>query len=409
MGDPGEGRGTLGPNAPPPSGGWKPRGPLPDRPRSILVVMMSAVGDAVQVLPVVNALRRTFPETHITWVLQPGPHSLVLGHRAVDELVLFRRVRGSGREDGPGWGATAAFSETLGRLREVAAARPDGRFDLLLALQVYFKAGLITALTSARVKLGFDRARARDLNWLFTTHRIPPNPSGAAHIQDQYFEFLRHMGVDPEPLEYGLETSAQERESRRRFFEGLDRPACAVILATSDPRKNWSPRGYAQVLEGLREDFGLQPVLVGGVSPTETSMARAFPARLRDKIVDARQNDLRRLLWLLEGSTLVISPDTGPLHMARALEVPVVGLFGFTNPKRSGPYRLFQELVVDGYARFPGEEYGVSTERRPGGMERITAAMVLEKVDLALRPPPPPSPAPGWPPEGPPGTSPPRR
>jgi len=101
--------------------------------------------------------------------------------------------------------------------------------------------------------------------------------------------------------------------------------------------------------------------------------------------VDARGGGLRRLLWLLDGSALVVSPDTGPLHMARAMEVPVVGLFGFTNPKRSGPYRRFTELIVDGYARFPGEDYRVSMDRRPGGMGRITTGMVMEKVELALR------------------------
>ena len=116
-------------------------------------------------------------------------------------------------------------------------------------------------------------------------------------------------------------------------------------------------------------------------------MAAAVKAAVRTgaTLLDARRNDLRRLLWLLDGSRVVITPDTGPLHMARALEVPVVSLFGFTNPKRSGPYRRFTELIVDGYARFPGEDYPVSMERRAGGMARITPAMVLEKVELALR------------------------
>lgn len=380
MEDPGEGGGRIEGDVAGLSRAWSPSGPLTESPRSILVVMMSAVGDAVQVLPVVNALRRTFPDTHITWVLQPGPHSLVRGHGAVDRFVLFRRPRGLAPSSSIG-----PFLETTSNLREMAASRPGGHFDLLLALQVYLKAGLIAALAPARVKLGFDRARARDLNWLFTTHRIPPNPAGAAHIQDQYFEFLRHLGVDPEPLEYGLEITAEERDTQRRFFGSLDRPACAVVVATSDPRKNWVPEGYARVLDGLRTDFGLLPVIVGGLSPAETRMAGEIRARVREEVIDARADDLRRVLWLLDGSALVISPDTGPLHMARALEVPVVGLFGFTNPKRSGPYRLFQDLVVDGYARVPGEEYGVSTERRPGGMARITTSMVLEKVHRALR------------------------
>ena len=93
---------------------------------------------------------------------------------------------------------------------------------------------------------------------------------------------------------------------------------------------------------------------------------------------------IRRLVWLLDGSALVVSPDTGPLHVARALDVPVVGLFGRTNPKRTGPYGRFQDLVVDGYATHPGEAYPITPAYRDG-MRRITPEMVEEKIRLARR------------------------
>ena len=114
-------------------------------------------------------------------------------------------------------------------------------------------------------------------------------------------------------------------------------------------------------------------------------MAGEVTRLARVPVLNARKNDLRHLLWLLDGSALVISPDTGPLHMARAMDTPVVGLYGFTNPKRSGPYARFQDLVVDGYAMYPGEEYPLNRERRRGGMGRITPRMILEKVELALK------------------------
>jgi heptosyltransferase I len=363
---------------------WQPLGPLEAPPRSVLVVMLSALGDAVQVLPVVNALRRAFPNTEITWVLQPGPYSLVKGHPAVDEFVCFPRGQ-------RGRGFTSVVSGIRGigtavmTLKDVARRKPGGVFDLLLDLQVYLKAGLLTALTPARVKLGFDWRRARDLNWLFTTHRIPPNPNRFGHIQDQYFEFLRHIGVDPEPLEYRLDLTDEERASQRSFFSSIDRPVCALVVGTSDPRKNWTPEGYAEVISRIRSEFGLAPILVGGRSPLEEGMAQTILALSGGSVLDARGGGLRRLLWLLDGSALVVSPDTGPLHMARAMEVPVVGLFGFTNPKRSGPYRRFTDLVVDGYARFPGEGYRVSMDRRRGGMGRIAADEVIAKVALALQ------------------------
>ena len=126
----------------------------------VCIVMMSAVGDAVHVLPVVNALKRRHPASRVTWVLQPGPATLVRGHPAVDDILLFDRARGPG-----------GFLDIRRALR-------TREFDLALALQVYFKAGIITSFVRAPVKLGFDRARARDLNWLFTSHRIPARAEG---------------------------------------------------------------------------------------------------------------------------------------------------------------------------------------------------------------------------------------
>lgn len=352
-------------------------------PRSILIVMMSAIGDAVQVLPVVNALKRAFPRIHITWLIQPLPHSLVADHPAVDEFVIFRR--GSRRKTPAALTAAARELSRVGdRLREVGRRQPGGAFDLVLDLQVYLKAGILTGLAPGRMKLGFDWRRTRDLNWLFTTQRIPPNPLGSSHTQDQYFEFLRYLGVEPEPVLYGLELTPEERREQKRFFDALDRPACSVILTTSDRRKDWRADGYATVLNALYHDFGLLGMVVGGRSPQEIRAVREVTRLTSAPVLNATQDGLRRLLWLLGGSQLVISPDTGPLHMARAVEVPVVGLYGFTNPRRSGPYRRYEDLVVDGYARYPGEEYPICMRRRRKGMRRIRPEMVLEKVQLAL-------------------------
>jgi heptosyltransferase I len=339
-----------------------------DAPRSIAIVMLSALGDAVHVLPVANALRRAWPAARITWMIQPLPHRLVMGHHAIDDFILFERRRGLS--------AWRSYTD----LRRAFAGR---HFDLLLALQVYFKAGIITALAPATVKLGFDRNRARDLNWLFTNDRIPPRPVG--HVQDQYFEFLEHLGVDPHPIEWRIDFSHDERASQRAFFGMLDRPACAIVVGTSKPEKNWAPERYARVIDAIDRDFALQPLLVGGPAPIERQAAARIRKLSKAPIIDTLGNDVRRLAWLLHGSRLVISPDTGPLHLARALDTPVIGLFGYSNPKRYGPYRKFTDLVVDGYARYPGEEYPPSMEWRPGGMARVSEETVLKKVDHALR------------------------
>lgn len=332
-------------------------------PREIAVVMLSALGDAVHVLPVVNALKRQWPAARITWVIQPVPHQLVQGHQAVDEFIMFRRRRGA-----EAWRSYTELTRSL-----------DGRrFDLLINLQVYLKAGLITSVMKADVKLGFDRRRARDMNWLFTTHRIPARPTG--HVQDQYLEFVEHLGIDPRPIEWRLELTESEGAAQREYFELLDRPACGIVVGTSKLEKNWAPERYARLLEAVESDYGMQPVLLGGPSPAERAAADAILHATRARPIDALADDVRRLLWLLDGCALVISPDTGPLHIARALDRPVVGLYGYTNPKRYGPYGR-PEQVVDGYARFAGESYGIDQKYRIDGMDRITVDMVLAGID----------------------------
>ncbi len=329
--------------------------------------MLSAIGDAVHVLPVANALRRGVPGVRLTWVIQPVPHRLVHNHPAIDEFIVFERRRGLK--------GIGAFVETRRELRR-------REFDLVIGLQVYFKAGLLTWFASAPVKLGFDRRRARDLNWLFTTHRIPPHPN--QHVQDQYFEFLDYLDVPHDPPEWGIVITAEEREAQRRFFESIERPVCAVVLGSSKPRKDWPAERYARLLEIIESDFGFTVVIVGGPSAGERQAAEAVLGATRAAPLNELGDDLRRLTYLIDGSDLLVSPDTGPLHIARALETPVVGLYGFTNPKRTGPYRKYEDLVVDGYARHAGEDYPINMEYRPDGMSRITVEMVVEKLERAV-------------------------
>jgi heptosyltransferase I len=343
------------------TGAWKGAPP-----REICIVMLSAIGDAVHVLPVANALKRAWPDCRITWVIQPTAYQLVRNHIAIDEFIIFRRRRGI-----QSW---RSFREIMDEMR-------DRRFDLLLGLQVYFKAGLITALAPAGVKLGFDRARARDGQWLFTNERI--SPRGHRHVQDQYFEFLEHLGIDPKPITWSLTLSEKERAAQKDFFRSLGRPACAVVVATSKREKNWSVDGYVHVLDEVASRHGLIPIIVGGPSEEERRIADEVQRRTRTEVLNLVGDDLRRLLWLIEGSALLIAPDTGPLHIGRAVRTPVVGLFGHTNPKRSGPYQVDRDLIVDGYAEYPNEEYPI-TPRYRNGMERVSPDEVLAKVSSAV-------------------------
>ena len=330
--------------------------------KRIAIVMMSAIGDAVHVLPVINSIRAAAPDAQITWIIQPGPHALVAEHPAVDEFIVFHRKAG--------WRA----------FRDLHRATRGKRFDLVINLQVYLKAGLITAMLDAPRKLGFDRARARDLNWLFTNEQIPPHPY--QHVQDQYFEFLDHLGV-PRVLEWRLGSTTEEQERYRDLLPSSECPTVAMVLATSKPQKDWPAERYTELIDRLHGEMGVRTALVGGRSGRELAAALVIRERATHQPLDLLAWDLRRLVYLLERTDVVVTPDTGPMHMAVALGTPTVAMVGYTNPRYGGPYHRFHDLLIDAY-RDPEEEDPPVWGKREDRLQRITTEQVLDKVGVAL-------------------------
>lgn len=326
------------------------------------VVMLNTIGNAVHVLPVLNAIKRHHPESRIEWIMQPAIESLIRGHPAVDEVVRYERSAG-----------VRGLVELRRRLRR----RP---YDVVLDFQDYFKAGLVTAFTRAPVKVGFDRARARDLSWLFTNRRLDPGP--VRHQQDQYLEFLDAIDVPVRGVEWRLGPWPQERAWQAEYLGRFARPVAALVIGATRPERTWVPERWVELVDALHHDFDLQPLLIGGRSDAETELAAAIVERVEAPVVNAvGALGLREMVAVLDGAHLVVSLDTGPLHVAVAVGTPVVALLGFSNPRWSGPYH-FRELMVDAYGD-PGEEYPASREWRPGRMQRITVSQVVAKVALA--------------------------
>jgi heptosyltransferase I len=328
---------------------------------SVCIVMMSAIGDAVHVLPVINAIKRHQPSSRITWVLQPGPASLVRGHPSVDDIVIFDRSSGA-----------RGFTNVRRELR-------SRQFDLLLNLPVYLKAGLVTAMSGAKVRLGFDAARARDMNWMFTTNRIPASP--VKHVQDQYFEFLAEMGIVWEPIQWNLGPWPDELAMQKEWVASVGREYAAIVVATSKPDKDWIPERWASVVDILEKQYGLRSVLVGGNSPREVEAADRIARISSSSPISALGSGLRKLVSILDASSLVLAPDPGPLHMSVAIDKPVISLIGYSDPRRTGPYRKFHDLVIDAY-HDPGETAPVTMETRNGRMDRIAVADVAAKLEV---------------------------
>jgi len=323
--------------------------------------MMSAIGDAIHALPLVNSIRASAPDVHLTWVIQAVPLQLFQGHPAVDEFVLFRRELG--------W---RAFPDFRRRVRDL-------RFDLVLDPHVFFKAGLVTAMLRAPRRIGYDRARAPDLNWIFSNERIAPRPR--AHAQDEMLEFVDHLGI-PRVMEWGLDATEEERARYAPLLPPDPRPTAALVLASSRGDKDWPADRYVSLVQRLHAELGMRTVLVGGLSEAENRVAALVAERLAEPPLDLRAWDLRRVVALLQRVDVLISPDTGPMHVGAALGTPTVALMGFTNPRRVGPYR-FRDLIVDAYGD-PGEDYSPADGYRPGRMDRIEVNEVVRRVRLAL-------------------------
>lgn len=333
---------------------------LPSEPR-VCIVLLSAVGDVVHALPVVNAIKRARPRARITWLLQDAGAALLHGHPAVDEILLFRRKAG-----------LAGFVQMALQLRE----RP---FDVVLDLQCYFKATVLTALCRAPAKIGLDPARAREFNWLVNNRHLPKRPIN--HVQEHFLEFLDYLQISREPVEWNLGPWPAERPWQEEFFRAIPRPRVALVAGTSNPKKDWLPERWVELNDRLHAEFGLATILVGAKSPRETALGQKMATECRHPPVNALGSGLRRLVALLDGCDLVISPDTGPLHLAGALGRPVIGLYGYNSPTRVGPWRQDPRLLIDAFHNL-GETPQMTFNHRPHRMEKISVSDVLGRVKI---------------------------
>ncbi len=334
------------------------------RQQRVCIVLLTGLGDVVHGLPVANALMDSGFAQSITWVAEPVPARVLHAHPAVQQVVVYHKKKG--------WRGVRELRHEL-----------NGPFDVTLNLNVYIKSVWPTLLSRAPRRIGFDRARSHEGVWLSCNEHLQPGPR--AHTQDMFLEFLGALQVRAEPLTWRVTFTEEERAAQRAYFDPLrGRPVVAIVPASANEKKDWLPERYAQVIDELRTSFGAEPVIVGGPSRRERVIVdEILRACAKTPIVEL-QDDVRRMMWLIAGSQLVIAPDTGPVHVARACEVPVVGLYGHTNPWRVGPYRKYEDLWVDRYTE-PGEPPDPSNATpKLGRMALITADDVVARVQLAF-------------------------
>jgi heptosyltransferase I len=331
----------------------------------ILIIRLSALGDVVHTLAFVNRLRKARPNAHITWILQPLTYELVKHQKNVDRFVIFSRN-----------GGFAAFKQ----IRRELGREP---YDLVFMLQVSVKASMISRCARGKVRLGYDIRRSRELQFLFTNRRIPHRPPG--HVVAQYFEFLDECKLPDTPLDWDIHITDEERAWQADFFKAIGRPVASFAIASSKKEKDWQPEGYARVMDAVDSRMGLQPLIVGGPSRREKALAEEILGMCRCKPLVSLEEPVRETLLQLDGSRVVVGPDTGPMHMAVALNIPTVALFGYSDPRRCGPYHRFQDLLINRY-HLPGEKKGrITRKTKPGRVGLITSEEVISKIEYALK------------------------
>lgn len=340
--------------------------PESGRPRHICIVLLSGLGDVVHGLPVVNAIRDSDPLVRITWVVEPMPAGLLLGHDSIDRVIVFNRKEG------------------VRGVRQLARDLREGEpIDVVLNFNVYLKSIFPTLLSRAPRRIGFDRKRSFDGVWLAANDRLEHRTR--AHTADMFLEFASHLGVAVPAPEWRIEFDGSERSEQSRFFEHFEgRPVATLIPSSATIKKDWIPERWAAVADSLFADFGFLPVIAGGPGEREQGIAREIVERSSAPIHWALGDSVRRVAWILDKSNLLIAPDTGPVHIARALGTPVVSLFAHTNPWRVGPWRAYQDLWVDHYTPEGTEPDASNRTPRWDQMGTIAVAEVLERVQTAV-------------------------
>ncbi len=345
--------------------------PLTRPPESLCLLRLSAVGDVCHALPVVRSLQKAWPQTRISWVIGALEHSLLSEMDDV-EFIIFDKAAG------------------IGAYRQLHQQMKGRHFDVLLHMQMSLRASLASLLIPADIRLGFDRQRASDLQWLFTNHKIPHRDK--QHVLDSFFGFIETLGVKERRLEWHIPVDAASRASALALLADADKPFAVISPCSSHAYRDWHAEGYAAVCDHLQERHGLAVLLTGGPSPRERAMGQAICKQAHNRPLDLiGKTSLRQLLVILDQARLLISPDTGPAHMATAVNTPVIGLYAATNPDRAGPY-LSRSWVVNSYPEAIEAKFGKPVDQVPWGtrvrgegtMDRIQAKSVIANIDKLL-------------------------
>ena len=316
--------------------------------------------------PVVRAIKAHWPDTKISWILGSLEHKLLKNLAESSSFLLT---------NGVAWPQFANYNNKM----------QNREFDVLLHMQVAARANILSRLIKARVRLGWDRARSRDRHHWFVNHSVESVPF--QHQVEGFLEFARSLGIAAPTPQWQLPVSEEDRSWAESKL-AVTNPILMISACSSHVLRNWRSECYAQVADRAIAELGMSVVLIGGPGELDKRTAAEIQQHMHGQALNlAGKDTLGQSMALMEKAAVLISPDSGPAHIASALDTPVIGLYAATWSKRSGPYNSL-DLCVDRFEdatrKFRHKEardlrWGTRIEV-PGVMDLIEPDTVFEKL-----------------------------
>ena len=337
---------------------------------NILIVKLSAIGDVIHTLPSLAALRKRYPDAHITWAIEEDSADIIAGHPCLDRAVVSRRKR---------WLknllALRDVRNTIGEIRSFVATLRDRRYDLVVDFHGLLKSSMVVALSGGRRRLGYDSMQ--ELSGLFLNDKVYEDME--KHAVDRYLDLPRYLGADTDIPEFHIHI---EEENRRRVKHLLGENGISAndTFVSVNPvalwdTKMWEDGKFAQLCDRIVGELNLKVVFTGGLDRETVEHIRSLMHLPSADL--AGETTLRDLAYLYELSALVVTTDSGPMHVAAAVGTPTAALFGPTDPARTGPYGAGHTVVRKGLPCSPCFLKRCETRRC---MEEISVDEVFQTV-----------------------------
>ena len=337
-------------------------------PSRVLFIRLSAVGDVINTLPALEALRRGLPKAHIGFVVEDRAHDLIQRHPSVDRVHLYRRKRWSRWLRQPmHWGELyEEFSTFLGEIRRE-------KYEVALNFQSNLKGAMHAVLSGAPKRIGFGKGHAKENSWFFANQIVVPPGGEKINRVEKFLSMAAAVGVPVEGAGYRLPETPESKTRVRTYLDGQKlRDYVAIHPGTSDfgKLKRWPPERFAAVAQRIGKELGLPCLITWG--PGEKPLAEEIAAASGGHARPAMETtSILDLAELIRNAKLFVGCDSGPLHLASAVSAPSVALFGPKDPRTYGPYNPRHRVVRKG-------------ELGEGSMQDISVDDVLAAVKELL-------------------------